>query len=177
MLYKKLFLVVMVSLGFGGCVGVAPGGQGYTVNVPISMINSTLGQNFPKSQNTDYGKLMIDKPNILGKAGSDKLGVGTSFTFSNMLIPKGIKGAVSLSSGVRYNASDRGLYLANPMIEELQFQNFSLSKYLTPQMKNIIGESIAQQLRSKPIYRMNTGASFVRNVSVQDGNVVLTVGL
>lgn len=173
---KKLLLIALVSLGLSGCVGVAPGGQGYTINVPMNVINSTVGQNFPQSQNTNYGKLMIDKPNILGKAGSDKLGVGTSFTFTNMLIPNGVKGAVSLSSGVRFNAGDRGLYLANPMIDELTFQNFSLSSYLTPQMKNIIGEVIAQQLRSKPIYRMGTGASLVKNVGVQNGNVMVTVG-
>ncbi len=63
------------------------------------------------------------------------------------------------------------------MIDELKFQNFSLSQYLTPQIKKIIGDAIAQQLRNKPIYHMNTGASFVKNVAVQNGNVVVTVGL
>jgi len=177
MKYKNWLLLGLMTLGLSGCVGVAPDGKGYTINVPMNMINSTIGQNFPQSQQTNYGTLMIEKPNVLGRAGSDKLGVWTSFTFSNMLMPQGIKGAVSLSSGVRYNSNDRGLYLANPMIDELKFQNFSLSQYLTPQIKNLIGDAIAQQLRAKPIYRMNTGASFVRNVGVQDGNVVVTVGL
>lgn len=178
MKYKNVLLTALVVLGLSGCVGVAPGGQGYTINVPMNMINSTVGQNFPQSQQTNYGTLMINKPNILGQAGSDKLGVGTSFSFSNMLIPNGIKGAVSLSSGVQYSTRDRGLYLKSPMIDEVTFQNFSLSKYLTPQMKNIIGDVIAQQLMKKPIYRMdNMGASFVKGVAVQNGNLVVTVGL
>jgi hypothetical protein len=35
-----------VLIGLSGCVSVAPRGQGYTVNVSTSMINSTLGENF-----------------------------------------------------------------------------------------------------------------------------------
>jgi len=176
--YKKLLLSTLLSLGLTGCVGVAPGGQGYNITVPMGMINSTVGQNFPQSQKTNYGTLMIDKPNILGKQGSSKLGIGTSFSFSNMFMPNGIKGAVSLSSGVRYNASDRGLYLASPMIEDIKFQNFALSKYMTPQIRNIIGDLIAQKLANKPIYHMNNmGASFVKGIGVENGNVVVRVGL
>ncbi len=111
------------------------------------------------------------------KAG-DKLQLIWEFNFSNFLIPNGIKGAVSLSSGVRFDSRDSGLYLTSPMIDELKFQNFSLSQYITPQMRNMIGDLIAQQLMQKPIYRMNNmGASFVRGVAVRNGNLVVTVGL
>ena len=175
---KKLLLSTILLFGLNACVGVSPDGRGYTVAVPLSVINSTVSQSFPKSQKTNYGTLLIEKPNILGKQGSNKLGVGTSFTFSNMFIPSGIKGAVALSSGVRYNPNDRGLYLTSPMIDELTFQNFSLSKYLTPQMRNMIGDVIAQQLIKKPIYHMNTiGASFVKGVGVENGNLLVTVGI
>ena len=176
--YKNIFFALLLMFGLNACVGVAPDGRGYTINVPLSVINNTVGQNFPQSKKTNYGTLLVERPNILGKQGSDKLGVGTSFTFSNMFIPNGIKGAITLSSGVRYNPSDRGLYLASPMIDELTFQNFSLSKYLTPQMRNMIGDIIAQQLIKKPIYHMNSrGASFVKGVGVHNGNLVVTIGL
>ena len=176
--YKTLFVGVVFVLGLSGCVGIAPGGQGYNITVPMNVINSTVGQNFPQSQKTNYGTLMIDKPNILGQQGSNKLGVGTSFTFSNMFVPNGIKGAVSLSSGVRYNARDRGLYLASPMIDDIKFKNFTLSKYMTPQIRNLIGDIIAQRLTNKPIYHMNNmGASFVKDIRVENGNVVVNVGL
>jgi hypothetical protein len=176
--YKIWCTSIALAMGLSGCVGVTPGGQGYDITVPMNVINSTVGQNFPQSQKTNYGTLMIDKPNILGQQGSDKLGVGTSFTFSNMFVPNGIKGAVSLSSGVRYNASDRGLYLASPMIDNIKFQNFTLSKYMTPQIRNLIGDLIAQKLSNKPIYHMNNmGASFVKDIRVDNGNVVVNVGL
>ena len=178
MKYKTFFVSIVLILGLSGCVGIVPGGQGYDITVPMTVINSTVGQNFPQNQKTNYGTLLIDKPNILGQQGSDKLGVGTSFTFSNMFIPNGIKGAVSLSSGVRYNTRDRGLYLSSPMIDDIKFQNFALSKYMTPQIRNIIGELIAQKLANKPIYHMNNmGASFVKGIRVENGNVVVNVGL
>jgi len=176
--YKKVCIGLCLVVGLNSCVGVTPNGMGYNVAVPLSMINSTVKQSFPQEKQTNYGTLLIDKPNILAKAGTDKLGVGTSFTFSNTLIPNGLKGGVSFSSGVRYNPKDKGLYLTSPMVDELTFQNFSLSKYLTPQMRNIIGDVIAKQLISKPIYKMNNmGASFVKGVSVQNGELIVNLGL
>lgn len=177
-IYKSILLSVMLIVGMSGCVGVSPDGKGYTVAIPLNVINSTVAQNFPRNQQTNYGTLLIDKPNILGKQGSDKLGIGTTFTFSNMLIPNGVKGSLNLSSGLRYNPRDRGLYLASPMIDELVFQNFSLSSYITPQMRNLIGDIITKEIIKKPIYHINNiGASFVRGIGVQNGNVILTFGL
>jgi len=175
---KKLFSVLLFAWGLSGCVGVSSDGMGYDVRVPLSVVNTTVAQNFPKKQQTNYGTILIDKPNILGQQRNNKLSVGTSFSFVSMLIPSGIKGEISFSSGIRYNAQNRGLYLASPMIDELKFQEFSLSKYLTPQLRNAIGDVIAQELMKKPIYHMNNiGASFVRGVSVRQGELVVTVGL
>ncbi len=171
-IYKALLINMILLFGLNACVGMSPDGRGYTIAVPLSMINTTVLQNFPQRQKTQYGTLLIDKPNIFAKEGSDKLGVGTTFTFSNMIIPNGIKGSLNLSSGLRYNPNDRGLYLSSPMIDELTFQNFSLSRYLTPQIRNAIGDIIARQIIKKPIYHIdNIGASFVRDIDVQNGNI------
>jgi len=175
---KNLLLGIFFVFGLNACAGVTPDGKGYTITVPLSVVSSTVAQNFPQSKKTNYGTLLIDKPHILGQQGSDKLNIGSSFKFSNMFIPNGIKGSFSLSSGVRYNPNDKGLYLNSPMIDDLTFQNFSLSKYLTPQMRHMISDVIAQQLMKKPIYHMNSlGASFVRGVRVKNGNLMVTVGL
>lgn len=176
--YRKYLISLMLLVGVQGCVGVAPNGMGYNITVPMNIINSTVGQNFPRSENTGYGTLRINRPNILARQGSDKLSVGASFKFSNMLIPNGVLGSVSFSGGIRYNPRNSSLYLTSPMIDELKFQNFSLSAYLTPQMRNNIGNIIAQQLMNQPIYRLNNiGASFVRGINVSHGNIVVTVGL
>jgi len=178
MSYKKLLLSAMVLFSLHSCAGVSPDGMGYNVTVPLSVINTTVSQKFPQTKTTNYGTLLIDKPNILAKQGSNAVGVGTSFTFSNMFIPNGIKGSVLFSSGVRYSARDRGLYLVSPMVDELTFQNFSLSQYLTPQIREMIGDMIAQVLLKKPIYHMNDmGASFVKDIEIKNGNLLLTLGI
>ena len=178
MRYKQIFLICVSIFVLAGCVGVSPDGRGYNISIPLNVISTTVGQNFPQSQKTNYGTLMIDKPNLLGKQGSDKLGVGTTFTFTNMFIPNGIKGSLNLSSGLKYNPNDRGLYLSSPMIDEITFEDFSFSSYITPEIRNMIGEIIAKQIIKEPIYHINSmGASFVRGISVENGNVVLTLGL
>ena len=114
-MFKKIVSVGLLIGIFLGCVGVDPQGRGYSVAVPLTMINSTLAEKFPVSEKVSYGivsgTLEISKPNVLGKTGSDKLGVGTSFTFSNMLLPKAISGTIDLESGVRYDANTKNLYL------------------------------------------------------------------
>jgi len=63
----KLFLGLLFTWGLSGCVGVSSDGMGYDVTVPLSVVNTTVAQNFPKKQQTNYGTLLIDKPNILGQ--------------------------------------------------------------------------------------------------------------
>jgi len=181
---KKILAIGLLTALFTGCVGVDPQGRGYSVPVPLSMINSTLQEKFPVDQKVSYGvvsgTLNISDPTVLGKEGSDKLGVGTSFKFSNMLMPNGVSGAINLASGIRYDANTKNLYLANPMVQELKFQDFSLSKYLTKDMRNAIGMVIAETIAKKPVYNIEKagiGAGFVRGIDVRNGQVFLTFGM
>ena len=183
-MFKKIISIGLLVGMFSGCVGVDPQGRGYSVAVPLTMINSTLAEKFPVSEKVSYGivsgTLEISKPNVLGKTGSDKLGVGTSFTFSNMLLPKAISGTIDLASGVRYDANTKNLYLANPMVNEIKFQDFSLAKYLTADMRNAIGMVVAETIAKKPVYNIQkagVGAGFVKGIDVRDGQIFLTFGL
>jgi len=185
MVFRKILsMVVLAGLFTGwlaGCVGVDPEGRGYSVAVPMAMINSTLAKQFPLKEERSLGTLSISDPNVLGQQGSNKLGVGTAFKFTNFLIPNGIGGNLQLSSGVRYDSNTKNLYLADPMVEELKFQDFSLSQYLTEDMKRSIGLIIAEVMAQKPIYNIQQkagmGAGFVKGIDVRDGQVFLTFGL
>jgi hypothetical protein len=66
------------------------------------------------------------------------------------------------------------------MVQELKFQDFSLSKYLTQGMRDSLGLLIAETIAKKPIYNISKagmGASFVRGIDVRNGQIFLTFGL
>ena len=180
---QKLVLMALgLSIGvFTACVGVDPQGRGYSVAVPMGMINTTLANQFPVKESRTFGTVEIADPSILGQQGSDKLNIGTTFNFTNMLIPKGIGGSLKLASGVRFDPKTQNLYLANPMVEELKFHDFSLAKYLTNDMRNALGLLISETIAKRPIYNIKkagmVGSGFVRGIDVRDGQVYLTFGL
>ena len=175
----------IVALGliiglFTACVGVDPQGRGYSIAVPMGMINSTLSEQFPLKESRSFGTVEMLNPNILGQAGSDKLSIGTSFNVTNMFMPNGIGGTLSLSSGVRFDPATKNLYLANPMVQNLKFQDFSLAKYLTNDMRNALGILIAETISKKPIYNISKagmGSGLVKGIDVRNGQIFLTFGL
>jgi len=63
----------------------------------------------------------------------------------------------------------------------LKFQDFSLAKYLTSDMKHTLGMIISETIAKKPIYNIQSagvlGSSLVRGIDVRDGQVYLTFGL
>jgi len=184
-MFKKI-LVIGLFLGLiSGCVGVDPQGRGYSIAIPLNVINSTLAKNFPVNEKLKYGiisgNLNISNPNVFGKSGSDKLGVGTTFKFTNVFIPNGISGSINLASGVRYDANSRNLYLKNPMVNTIKFQNQSLISKLPSGIQNAIGVLISETIAKKPIYNLkkSTGVAtnFVRGIDIRNGQIFLTFGL
>jgi len=176
---KKIWLGFLL-ISFTACVGVDPQGRGYSLAVPMGMINSTLANQFPVKESRSFGTVEMLDPNVLGQDGSDKLSVGTSFKVTSMLMPNGIGGSLSLSSGVRFDPKSKNLYLANPMVKDLKFQDFSLAKYLTDDMRNSLGLLIAETISKKPIYNISEagmGSAFVKGIDVRNGQVFLTFGL
>ena len=178
---KSLLVTLGLILGtFTACVGVDPQGRGYSFAVPMGMINSTLAGQFPLKESRSFGTVEMLDPNILGQTGTDKLSIGTGFNVTNMFMPNGIGGKLTLSSGVRFDPKTKNLYLANPMVEDLKFQDFSLAKYLTTDMRNALGLLIAETISKKPIYNISKagmGTGFVRGIDVRDGRLFLTFGL
>jgi hypothetical protein len=178
---KSLLITLGLIIGtFTSCVGVDPQGRGYSIAVPMGIINSTLAEQFPIKESRSFGTVEMLNPNILAQEGTDKLSIGTAFNITSMLMPNGIGGSLKLSSGVRFDPATKNLYLASPMVQELTFQDFSLAKYLTTDMRNALGLLIAETISKKPIYNISkagVGSGFVRGIDVRNGQIFLTFGL
>ena len=181
MQYGKKIIGILLFLGLlSGCVSIDPNGRGYSVAIPMEIVSSTIAEQFPVQEKHSMGVIKVSDPVMLGQYGKDKLGLGTSFTFSNFIIPKGIGGKLKLSSGVRLDPTTQNLYLANPMVEELAFMDFSLAQYLTKDMKNSIGLIIAEVVTKMPIYnlkKLGVGSKFINGVDIRNGQLYVTFGL
>ncbi len=177
----KQIIIILLLLGlFSGCVSIDPGGRGYSVAIPMEVVSSTLIKQFPIQEKRSLGVVKVSDPVVLGQYGQDKLGLGTSFTFTNWIIPKGIGGKLKLASGVRFDPATQNLYLANPMVEELVFLDFSLAQYLTKDMKNTIALIIAEIVGKVPIYnlkKLGSGAAFINGIDIRDGQLYVIFGL
>jgi len=177
---KKLTLMItlLVSLLLTGCVQNISQ-NGLTIRVPSSSISSALEQQFPISQGFQYGKIELSDPKALLTRGSNRVTTGTSIGFSNALIPKQT-GSLFVSGIPFFDANTGAIYLREPMIDKLQFNGYKLSDYLQGPLKQALIPIVNEVFRQTPIYKVNKSSlqgSFVKNVVVDNGELLVTFGL
>lgn len=173
-----LFLLIMITLFFTACIqNVSP--QGLTIRVPASTVTSALEQQFPIKQRFSYGDVELSHPQALLTQGSNRVVTGTTIGFSNALIPKQT-GALTVSGVPYFDAQSGAVYLREPMIDKLEFNGYRLADYLQGPLKSAIVPIVNEVFRQTPIYRVNRSSlqgSFVKNVTVDDGALLVTFGL
>ncbi len=85
-----------------------------------------------------------------------------------------------MDSGVKYDPVSRNLYLKEPMVQDVKFQEESLLQKLPDGIKKVIGDIVAKTVAEKPIYNLkqsNIISGFVRGIDVRSGQIYLTFGL
>lgn len=177
---KKLtiMIVLLASLFFTGCIQNISS-NGLTVRVPASTVTSSLEKQFPIRQSLQYGNVELSNPKALLTRGSNRVVTGTTIGFSNALIPKQ-SGALYVSGVPFYDAQTGSIYLREPMIDKLEFNGYKLSDYLQGPLKSAIVPIINEVFRTTPIYKVNRSSlqgSFVKNVVVDNGELLVTFGL
>ncbi len=67
-MFKRAVAYLLILGIFTSCVSVDPEGRGYSVTIPMAIVNSTLAQNFPVDRDLKYGvvsgKLNIQPNNL-----------------------------------------------------------------------------------------------------------------
>lgn len=178
----RLWLVfVSMFIVLSGCLGVNPKTGAYSVIVPMKTIDAKIKTKFPIEKNIEFGKLNLSNPSVVGSdVKKDKLVIKVSFKLSNFLFSSGIKGEVELTSGIRYDAKTKNLYLDNPMLDELTLQNSSFSKILTPSIRAEIEKIIAEIVTHYPIYSLKDkgmATGFIKNIDIVNSDVYVNLGL
>jgi hypothetical protein len=174
----SLLVILITLLSFSGCIqNVSP--TGLTVRIPASSVTNALEQQFPIKQSFAYGDVELSSPKALLKRGSNRVVTGTSIGFSNALIPKQ-KGALYVSGIPYFDAQSGAVYLREPMIDKLEFNGYKLSSMIQGPLKSAIVPIINEIFRTTPIYKVNRSSlqgSFVKNVTVDNGELLVTFGL
>jgi hypothetical protein len=176
--YISALLITLSTLFLTGCIkDINPNGM--TVVIPASQITESLQQQFPIAENTQYGKVTLKNPKALLQKGSDRITAGATVLFSNSLIPEQ-KGSVYVSGKPYFDAKTGSIYLSEPAIEKLNINNNNLTNFFQGSISSTLKPVIDELFRKIPIYKINRNTiqgSFVKNVKVEDGNLLLTFGL
>jgi hypothetical protein len=174
---SKLFLLISL-LFFTGCIhSIDP--QGLTIKVPASQITQSLEQQFPVSQDFQYGKVTLQNPKALLHAGSDRVQAGTTLSFANALIPTQ-SGSLMVSGKPIFDAKTGAVYLTQPSIDRLEFNGYKLASFMQGPLKDAIMPLINEVFRTHPIYRVNKNSlqsAFIKNIRVSNGELLISFGL
>ena len=175
---KQKLIILIAAIFFSGCIHSIDQ-QGLTIRVPASQITKSLEQQFPVSQNFQYGKVSLQNPKALLQAGSDRVQAGTTLSFSNPLIPAQ-SGSLMISGKPIFDAKTGAVYLTKPSIDKLEFNGYKLASFMQGPLKDAIMPLINEVFRTRPIYRLDQNSlqsAFVKNIRVANGELLLTFGL
>ncbi len=177
---KKFYtiIILLLVLLLTGCVKNI-NSNGMTIAIPASQITQSLQEQFPITQNTQYGKITLKNPKALLQKGSDRITTGTTILYANALIPTQ-QGSIYVSGKPYFDVSSGDVYLREPNIERLNINGYQLGNYINGSIKNAVLPIINKVFRRTPIYKVNTSSiqgSFVKNVRVENGTLLVTFGL
>ena len=167
-----------MSLFLTACIqNISP--EGVTIRVPASSISNSLESQFPIKQSFNYGDVELSNPKALLQKGSNRVKVGTALGFNSAIIPKQ-NGSLYISGIPFFDPKSGNIYLREPMIDNFQFNGFTLPSITQSPLKNSIIPIINEIFKTTPIYKVNRSSlqgSFVKNVTIDNGELLVTFGL
>ncbi|NPA51308.1 MAG: DUF1439 domain-containing protein [Aquificae bacterium] len=174
---KKFIVFIMVfPFFFFSCVK-KENLTSYTVELSPNMINSFLEKEFPVEEKLTIGKLILRDPQA--DIQKDKIYLGTTVALDLPLIQE-ISGRAYISGSLYFDRESKALYLKNPSIEKLIFNDKDFLRYIPPSSKDILFDSIKKIISSIPIYRFENNSlseKLIKDIKVQNGKLLVTFGL
>ncbi|MDX8385112.1 MAG: DUF1439 domain-containing protein [Gallionella sp.] len=145
-----LFVLSLSALLLSACAGLMP--DEYVVSP--QQLNSQFDKFFPLNSDLANGMFStsLSAPKIGFVTGKNRVSLAAGISVSS-IFSKGMNGRVALTSGLRYDATERALYLKELRIESVDIDGdtASMASQLLPLFNVMLGEYV----RENPIYRFS----------------------
>jgi len=173
---NTLLIVLMITL-FTGCVRDV-GLNGLTMNVSDEQLN-TPSSKFPIQEDFLLANVEINQPNIFIKDGEDRISAKLDINLSTIFMNKSA-GKFEISGVPYFKKENSSIYLNDVTIEDIDFTDAKIDKNilnsLTSNIKPIL-DSIFKQIPIYTIEKDSFKGSFVKDVKIEDSELLVTFGL
>ncbi len=183
---KKLltFLLFISPLFFMACSNTIQNienisSKGITVRVSADELSSRLQDSFPIIKNLPYGEIELTNPKAILKKGTDRIVTGTTVRYENDNLPEQ-QGSLYISGAPYFDAKTGEIFLRSPKIEQMRFNGVDLFDYVKQPLVDALQPTIDQIFAQHPIYQVDRSSltnSFIKNIYVDDGALLITFGL
>jgi hypothetical protein len=144
----RLFVVATMALLLSACAGVLP--NEYVLSP--QQLNSQFDRLFPLNSTLANGlfRTSMSTPQLGFVPGQGRLTLDSGISVSTMF-GKGLSGRMRLSSGIRYDATQRALYLQELNIDTLSVDGDRSN--VAAQLLPLFNVMLSEYVRRNPLYR------------------------
>ncbi len=151
----------------------------YSVEIPDSAINKYLQKEFPVEKELPVGKIIFKNPKAVINDENDRLKIGSTISLKIPFVPEQT-GKIYVSGNIAFDQQKKELYLINPKLENLSFNNQNLTKYLPSNVNNILSQTVTEIFKQLPIYKIDKKSvqgRFIKDIKIEKGKLLLIFGI
>jgi hypothetical protein len=174
---KLVYISVLTVVFFVSCAQKSL--TSYSVEIPTSAINAYLKKEFPVEKKLPVGKLIVKDPKASIDDINNRIKVGSSLLLKIPFFPEQT-GKIYVSGNIAFDQQKKELYLVDPKLENLSFNNQSLTKHLPSNIRGILSDVISDIFKQTPIYKIDENSikgKFLKDIKIQNGKLLLIFGL
>ena len=170
-------LVLITLILFTGCVKNI-GLDGLTMKIDDGQLNKPSSK-FPIEQDFVLANLLIKQPNVFIKDGENRLSANVDVNLSAIFMPK-TTGKLEVSGVPYFKKENSSIYLSDVTIENIDFTDAKIDKNILNSLTSNIKPVLDSIFKQIPIYTIKEDSfkgSFVKDVKIEDSELLVTFGL
>ena len=184
---KKILLPFLLAFILIGCAKDGRIPQTYTISISPQTLQENIEKEFPINKELSVGSIKLLKPKIGIKKGSDRVNSAIGFSYKPPFF-SAQRGIIDVSGKIKYDKNKSAFYLLKPEVNELKFNDNSLSSSLLNKM-TAVNKKVMQQIidgifQQFPIYKLSPKTlsgkflqKTVKKAEIKNGQLFITFGM